>query len=134
MGKNLGLYLHVPFCRSKCIYCDFYSLPQAEEQIDRYIEALCRHLEAAAARCEGYTVDTVYLGGGTPSYLGRERLETVLDAVHKFYHIAENAEVTLEANPDSTGDKKMIRALREAGVNRVSLVPHFGKSLTLNTG
>ena len=121
MGKNLGLYLHVPFCRSKCIYCDFYSLPQAEEQIDRYIEALCRHLEAAAARCEGYTVDTVYLGGGTPSYLGRERLETVLDAVHKFYHIAENAEVTLEANPDSTGDKKMIRALREAGVNRVSL-------------
>ena len=121
MGKNLGLYLHVPFCRSKCIYCDFYSLPQAEEQIDRYIEALCRHLEAAAARCEGYTVDTVYLGGGTPSYLGRERLETVLDAVHKFYHIAENAEVTLEANPDSTGDKKMIRAVREAGVNRVSL-------------
>ena len=77
MGKNLGLYLHVPFCRSKCIYCDFYSLPQAEEQIDRYIEALCRHLETASERCEGYTVDTVYLGGGTPSYLGRERQETV---------------------------------------------------------
>lgn len=121
MGKDLGLYLHVPFCKSKCIYCDFYSLPRAEEQMDRYIEALCRHLEAVATRCKDYTVDTVYLGGGTPSYLGRERLERVLNAVHKFYHIAENAEVTLEANPDSVGDQKTIRALKEAGVNRVSL-------------
>ena len=121
MGKTLGLYLHVPFCKSKCIYCDFYSLPRAEEKMDEYVRALSRHLEAASARCEGYGVNTVYLGGGTPSYLGRERLETVLNAVYKFYHIGEDAEVTLEANPDSVGDQKTIRALKEAGINRVSL-------------
>ena len=121
MGKALGLYLHVPFCKSKCIYCDFYSLPRAEEKMDEYVRALSRHLEAASARCEGYGVNTVYLGGGTPSYLGRERLEAVLNAVYKFYHIGEDAEVTLEANPDSVGDQKTIRALKEAGINRVSL-------------
>ena len=121
MEKALGLYLHVPFCKSKCIYCDFYSLPRAEEKMDEYVRALSRHLEAASARSEGYRVDTVYLGGGTPSYLGRERLEAVLNAVYKFYHIGEDAEVTLEANPDSVGDQKTIRALKEAGINRVSL-------------
>ena len=73
--RPLGLYLHIPFCRSKCIYCDFYSLPSAEDQMDRYAAALCRHLKETAPRAAPYTVDTVYFGGGTPSYLGVKRLK-----------------------------------------------------------
>ena len=74
-AKPLGLYLHIPFCKSKCIYCDFYSLPRADEQMDRYVAALEKHLRETAPRCAGNTVDTVYFGGGTPSYLGVKRLK-----------------------------------------------------------
>ena len=70
MEKTLGLYLHIPFCKSKCAYCDFYSLPHSEEKMDAYTAALIRHLEEVAPRCTAHTVDTVYFGGGTPSYLG----------------------------------------------------------------
>lgn len=118
MKKQLGLYLHIPFCKSKCIYCDFYSLPKAEDKMDRYVAALLRHLEETAPQCGEYRVDTVYFGGGTPSYLGARRLSRLLDAVSRLYHLAENAEITLEANPDSVGP---CHSLAEAGFNRVSL-------------
>ena len=68
--STLGLYIHIPFCRSKCAYCDFYSLPKSEEKMDGYVEALIRHLKEAAPQMERQAVDTVYFGGGTPSYLG----------------------------------------------------------------
>ena len=119
--RPLGLYLHIPFCRSKCIYCDFYSLPSAEDQMDRYVSALCRHLKETAPQAAPYTVDTVYFGGGTPSYLGGKRLARLMRAIHKHYHVAKDAEVTLEANPDSLGDWRAVRALGRAGFNRLSL-------------
>ena len=72
--KPLGLYIHIPFCKSKCIYCDFYSLPRAEDRMDRYVSALCRQLAEIAQWTTAHTVDSVYLGGGTPSYLGEKRL------------------------------------------------------------
>lgn len=121
MEQTLGLYLHIPFCRSKCTYCDFYSLPHSEEKMDAYTAALIRHLEEVAPRCARQTVDTVYFGGGTPSYLGEKRLTQLLKTVKKRYHVASDAEITLEANPDSAGDWKTLRALRRAGFNRVSL-------------
>ena len=121
MEKPLGLYLHIPFCKSKCAYCDFYSLPHSEEKMDAYTAALIRHLEEVAPRCAAHTVDTVYFGGGTPSYLGEKRLTKLLKTVKKRYHVAAGAEITLEANPDSAGDWKALRALRRAGFNRVSL-------------
>ncbi|MDE7262732.1 MAG: radical SAM family heme chaperone HemW [Oscillospiraceae bacterium] len=119
--KPLGLYIHIPFCRSKCIYCDFYSLPGAEEQMDRYVSALCRQLAETAQRTKTHEVDTVYFGGGTPSWLGEKRLRRIMKAVDKNYRVAKNAEITLEANPDSAGDWKALRALRRAGFNRISL-------------
>ena len=121
MEKPLGLYLHIPFCKSKCAYCDFYSLPHSEEKMDAYTAALIRHLEEVAPRCAAHTADTVYFGGGTPSYLGEKRLTKLLKTVKKRYHVAADAEITLEANPDSAGDWKALRALRRAGFNRVSL-------------
>ena len=119
--KPLGLYIHIPFCKSKCIYCDFYSLPRAEDRMDRYVSALCRQLAEIAQQTTAHTVDSVYLGGGTPSYLGEKRLRRILKTVKKHYHLSRDAEITLEANPDSAGDWRALRSLRRAGMNRLSL-------------
>lgn len=117
---SLGLYLHIPFCKSKCAYCDFYSLAGSEARMDAYVDALTRDLCAAAPRAAKHTVDTVYFGGGTPSYLGGARLVRLLDAVRAHYTLSPGAEITLEANPDSA-DEATLRQLRAAGVCRLSL-------------
>ena len=119
--STLGLYIHIPFCKSKCAYCDFYSLSHCEEKMDGYVEALRRHLKEAAPRLERETVDTVYFGGGTPSYLGEKRLCRLLREIKKDYRVAPDAEITLEANPDSAGEVRALRRLRRAGFNRISL-------------
>lgn len=119
--KPLGLYIHIPFCKQKCTYCDFYSLPGSESQMDGYVDALCAHLAELAPYAAGYLADTVYFGGGTPSFLGEKRLVRILKTAAKKYHIAKDAEITLEANPDSAGDWKTLKALRRAGFNRISL-------------
>ena len=119
--KPLGLYIHVPFCKQKCIYCDFYSLPHQESRMDDYTAAVCAHLTETAPFAAGHLVDTVYIGGGTPTYLGADRLGKILKTVHKKYRVAKDAEITLEANPDSAGDWKELRTLRRCGFNRLSL-------------
>ena len=117
----LGLYIHSPFCRSKCAYCDFYSLAGAEERMDDYCRALERHLAEVAPQAECHKADTVYFGGGTPSYLGAERLCRLLGSIRKLYKVDKHAEITLEANPDSATDRKALKRLRKAGFNRLSL-------------
>ena len=117
----LGLYIHIPFCKAKCAYCDFYSLAHSEEKMDAYTAALLRHLEEVAPRAAGMQVDTVYFGGGTPSYLGPARLIRILQTVQRRYDVTRDAEITLEANPDSAGDWRALRKLRRAGFNRLSL-------------
>ena len=116
--KPLGIYVHVPFCKSKCVYCDFYSLPHAEERMDASVTA---HLLETAPRAELHWVDTIYFGGGTPSYLGAKRLREILSVILKKYDVDKHAEITLEANPDSAQDWRELRTLRKAGFNRVSL-------------
>ena len=118
---SLGLYLHIPFCKAKCIYCDFYSLPHSEERMDAYAAALRRDLIRRAPDAKDYTVDTVYFGGGTPSYLGAERLCRILETVFAHYRVEKAAEITTEANPDSARDAVALRQLRSAGFNRISL-------------
>lgn len=120
--KNLplGLYIHVPFCRSKCAYCDFYSLSGSEKFMDDYCRALERHLIEVAPQAACHLVDTIYFGGGTPSYLGADRLCHLLGCIKKLYKVDKHAEITLEANPDSAGDKKALKRLRRAGFNRIS--------------
>ena len=119
--KSLGLYLHIPFCKSRCAYCDFYSLSGRETSMDAYADALCVHLAqcAASGQTQPYSVDSVYFGGGTPSLFGEGRLLRVWDAVTRHYNVTPDAEITLEANPDSVGE--WFRRLRDAGWNRASL-------------
>lgn len=119
MTKPLGIYIHVPFCKQKCVYCDFYSLPHREEQMDAYVSALRSQL--AETDFSGYEADAVYFGGGTPSYLGPRRLTALLEAVSAACPVAPGAEVTFEANPDSAADPDALSALRRAGFNRISL-------------
>ena len=119
--KPLGIYVHVPFCKSKCVYCDFYSLPHAEERMDAYVKAVTAHLLETAPQAERHRVDTIYFGGGTPSYLGAKRLREILSVILKKYDVDKHAEITLEANPDSAQDWRELRALRKTGFNRISL-------------
>ncbi len=118
-GEKLGIYIHIPFCRSKCDYCDFYSLAGQEGRMDRFQKALLAHLKETAPIARSFPVDTIYFGGGTPSWYGARRLRELLSAVKKLYRVEKEAEITFEANPDST-DFKSLRALRRAGFNRVS--------------
>ena len=117
----LGLYIHIPFCEQKCKYCDFYSLPHSEELMESYTKAICAHLKEIAPQAKAHSVDTIYFGGGTPTFLGVKPLKTILAAIMKHYNVAKDAEITFEANPDSAGDFKALRALRRAGFNRISL-------------
>ena len=117
----LGIYVHVPFCRSKCQYCDFYSLTTKDDKlIDSYLTAVCDHIKESGELTPGYRVDTIYFGGGTPSFLGADALATILTAIRRNFDVDSGAEITLEANPDSVSDKLLGR-LRAEGFNRISL-------------
>jgi len=117
----LGIYVHVPFCRSKCQYCDFYSLTNKEDSVwDGYLEAVCAHIREAGALAPNHLVDTIYFGGGTPSLLGADRIAQILTAIRKSFDVSDNAEIIFEANPDSV-NSKLLRRLRSEGFNRVSL-------------
>ena len=84
-GKPLGIYVHIPFCKSKCEYCDFYSLGGSRDRrtTDQYLQALADHIRETGRLAPDYTVDTVYFGGGTPSFFGAENLEKILDELQK---------------------------------------------------
>ena len=116
----LGIYVHIPFCKSKCDYCDFYSLAGHEDLMDRYQKALITHIKAMAPHCKGRLVDSIYFGGGTPSYYGEKRLRELLSVLHHSLTVSKQAEITVECNPDSVDWRSMSR-LRRAGVNRISL-------------
>ena len=117
----LGIYIHVPFCRSKCQYCDFYSITARDNQLlDGYLDAVCTHIKEAGPLAPDYVVDTVYFGGGTPTFFGADGMAAILTTIRKAFKVLPNAEITFEANPDSVSDR-LLRRLRSEGFNRVSL-------------
>ena len=117
----LGIYVHVPFCRSRCAYCDFCTqTDRSDKLIDGYLEAVCNHIKEAGALAPNYKVDTIYFGGGTPSFLGADALSTILMTIRRSFDVDNNAEITFEANPDSVSDR-LLHRLRAEGFNRVSL-------------
>lgn len=120
MAAKLGIYIHIPFCKHKCDYCDFYSLAGAEAQTERYQKALLAHITETAPYVRGWEVDTVYFGGGTPLMLGVKPLIQILELLKRRFKVAKDAEITVEANPESV-DFPALRALHRAGVNRLSL-------------
>lgn len=119
-GRVVALYLHVPFCRSRCAYCDFNTYAGLDELIAPYVPALGREIACAGARRERLSVPTIYLGGGTPSLLSLDALSDVFRGLHAAFDLVPEAEITLEANP-STVTPGYLRGLRELGVNRLSL-------------
>ena len=118
---SLGLYIHVPFCRSKCQYCDFYSLACKDNKLmDGYMDAVCAHIREAGALAPNYKVDTIYFGGGTPSYFGADGIATIMTTIRRHFDVDGAAEISIECNPDSVTDR-LLHRLRAEGFNRVSL-------------
>ena len=114
-----GIYIHIPFCNTKCPYCDFYSFKADENQKDSYLKAVLHCLEEYKDKITD-TVDTVYFGGGTPSVFGGERISEIINHIKENYSLCDNAEITVECNPSSvTGE--FIHRIKNAGVNRVSM-------------
>lgn len=118
--RHLGVYIHIPFCASKCGYCDFYSLAGCENRMGKYQSALLAHIAEAAATMAPYYIDTVYFGGGTPSFYGAQRLADAFNALKRAGKVLKSAEVTVECNPDSVR-RRELAILRKEGVNRISL-------------
>ena len=115
--RSPGLYLHIPFCRSRCAYCNFYSTTDAS-LVPAFIEALKTEMDLYRGAFESF--DTIYLGGGTPSLLGPGRVEELLERIHAVFRILPGAEITMEANPADLSLEDL-RRLKKAGVNRLTL-------------
>ena len=114
-----GIYIHIPFCKRRCIYCDFFSTTQSEKK-SAYVRALCRELEMRQDYVEGEEIETIYLGGGTPSQLTEEELKAIFASIYHIYKVREDAEITLEANPDDL-TPEYVAMLRQLPVNRISM-------------
>ena len=122
---SIGLYIHIPFCQSKCPYCDFYSLRQDGEIQDRYLAALLEEIRTRKRAADFVypkmpPVDTVYIGGGTPSFFGGKRIAALLEEIRRSFRLPEGAEITVEANP-SSATPDFLNAAAQSGANRLSL-------------
>lgn len=120
MKKDLGLYLHIPFCVRKCAYCDFLSWRGTREEQQRYVEGLIKEIESYRSFAQGYRVSTVFLGGGTPSVLSGEQMARILETLQAVFVLEKKPEITLEMNP-GTADREKLKLYREMGVNRLSI-------------
>lgn len=112
----LGLYIHIPFCVQKCKYCDFASYVGKEGDIPMYLKAAEREMQ----KYKGYKIDTIFIGGGTPSVLSEHNIYELSESINKNFSVSEDAEFTAEVNPDTVTDKK-IKAFKSIGVNRISM-------------
>ena len=120
MNKRLGIYIHIPFCASKCGYCDFYSVAGCDKLMPKYHNALLQHIKESAPQLRQYYTDSVYFGGGTPSYYGARRICDIFNALKRSGLVYKTAEVTVEVNPDSIRRHDLI-VMRSEGVNRLSI-------------
>lgn len=119
-NNNLELYIHTPFCVKKCAYCDFLSFPADTNTQIQYVHALLNEIRFYGERMGGYQVSTIYIGGGTPSWLEPELLVAIMDQVYNSFHVREDAEVSIECNPGTVTTAKL-EAYRRAGINRLSI-------------
>ena len=114
-----GIYIHIPFCKRRCIYCDFFSTTRSEEK-PTYVRALCQELAIRKDYLEGEEIETIYLGGGTPSQLTEEELSAIFTNLYNIYKVKKDAEITLEANPDDL-TPEYVSMLRRLPINRISM-------------
>lgn len=118
--KNLGIYLHIPFCVKKCHYCDFLSAPADEDTKERYVKALKKEIFLYREDLKENIISTIFLGGGTPSLLKEKEIKELLDAIFEAYFVEEGAEITIEANPE-TLTKEKLKVYKRSGINRLSM-------------
>jgi len=116
--KEVGIYIHIPFCKQKCSYCDFVSFANKEEYIQEYIESLKKEILTYANN--NYEVDTIYIGGGTPSFIDSKNITQILELVKEKFNIKDNAEITIEVNPGTVNEEKL-QDYMKAGINRLSI-------------
>jgi oxygen-independent coproporphyrinogen III oxidase len=116
-----GVYVHIPFCLAKCVYCDFYSVVESSESQDRFADSLIREIDIVAqSNWKEQEFDTIYFGGGTPSLLNPEQLGAIIGSLRGHFRIVSNAEITIEINPETAG-KDYFDKLPASGVNRISI-------------
>lgn len=118
-GKNIGLYIHIPFCKSKCFYCDFNSFPGMDSYIESYFKALYKELLIYSRELKN-KIGTIFIGGGTPSYVSEGLIAMLLEHITSYYDIADDAEISIETNPGTLSYKKL-KAYRSCGINRISI-------------
>lgn len=118
--KEISIYIHIPFCTRKCLYCDFLSASAATPVRNAYIKALLNEIKKEAFRYSDYIVTTIFIGGGTPSILPAVQIKSILNQIQIFYHCASGMEISMECNPGSATYEK-IKKWREAGINRLSI-------------
>ncbi|MDD2377142.1 MAG: radical SAM family heme chaperone HemW [Clostridia bacterium] len=119
MNKDIGIYIHIPFCCSKCYYCDFTSYSNKDQYISQYIDSVCNEiLNNSEILCE-YNIISIYIGGGTPSYIDSKYITKILDIL-KIFITNNNVSITIEVNPNSVTEDKM-KVYKEIGINRVSV-------------
>lgn len=116
--KELGIYIHIPFCKSKCSYCDFISFANKEKKVEKYIE--CLKKEIKNKEVDNCIVDTIYIGGGTPSFIESKYIKEILELVKSRFKIKEEAEITIEVNPGTVNEEKL-KDYKETGINRISI-------------
>lgn len=117
--KNLGIYVHIPFCKRKCAYCDFISFSREAKLIDKYIESLKQEINKTEISKQEYIIDTIYFGGGTPSYIDSKYILEILKLIKEKFNIQKNAEITIEINPGTVTEEKL-KDYYYAGINRIS--------------
>ena len=120
MKKDLGLYVHIPFCVKKCEYCDFLSWSAGEEEREQYVNALLTEIESYRDFAKEYRVSTIFVGGGTPSVLLPKQMEQVLQKIYEVFELEKRPEITVEVNP-GTVDEEKLQCYKKNGVNRLSM-------------
>ena len=116
----LSIYIHIPFCKKKCLYCDFLSAPACGQERESYVKALLREISVMAKKTSAYEVISVFFGGGTPSLLNRSQMERIMSAIRKGYCLAQDCEITIECNP-ATADYDKLAFFKACGINRLSI-------------
>lgn len=140
MNQDIGIYIHIPFCVQKCFYCDFNSYSNKDDLIEEYIYAVCNEILENAEILSQYKISTIYIGGGTPSYIDSKYIKQILDTIYMFVDKNYLQEVTIEVNPNSI-TKEKITEYKESGINRISIglqsthddiLKKIGRAHTLN--
>lgn len=118
--REIGIYVHIPFCKSKCLYCDFNSFAKKDECIEPYIKSLIKEIEEYAKENKDILVKTIYIGGGTPSYIKEKYIKEIINTIKQNFEITKDAEMTIEVNP-GTVNKRKLECYFKFGINRLSI-------------